>query len=263
MPKTKTQPNIRPRVRQLDIARSFALVAMAVYHFNYDLAMFGLIAPETLQGTALWLLARVTASSFLLLVGISLFLAHGQRIRWPAFWRRLGILIVAASLVSAGTYYAMGDYWVRFGILHSIAASSLIGLAFLRLPAALTLCCAVACFFAPQIIGPDTITAPWLLWLFPVAGRPAMVDYLPVLPWLTPVLVGIAGAKLAAGSRALAAVGTARQPDRRCQLADLARSTQPSCLSDPPARADLPRLGLCPAFRLSPSRLHFPPPDLI
>ncbi len=197
MPATSNLQNTRFRVPQLDVARSFALLAMAIYHFNFDLAMFGLIAPETLYGTPLWLLARVTASSFLMLVGISLFLAHGRGIRWPAFLRRLGVLIAAAALVSVGTSYAVGDAWVRFGILHSIAASSVIGLVFLRLPAVLTLACAVACFFAPQIIGPDAISSPWLLWLLPVSGRPPMVDYLPLLPWLTPVLVGIGGARLA------------------------------------------------------------------
>ena len=36
------------RIAGLDLARSAALVGMAVYHFGYDLEMFGVVAPATM-----------------------------------------------------------------------------------------------------------------------------------------------------------------------------------------------------------------------
>lgn len=180
------------RIPALDIARSIALLAMAIFHLTYDLALFRLIDPGT-AFTPFWaLFARMTAGSFLFLAGISLWLAHGNGIRRHSFLRRLGILATAALAVSIGTRIGMGEAWVRFGILHSIAACSVLGLAFLRLPVAATVLAAVAAFLAPGWIDPNAFSHPAWVWLVKATGRPAMVDYVPLLPWAAPFLTGIA-----------------------------------------------------------------------
>lgn len=179
------------RIPALDIARSVALLAMVVFHLTYDLALFRLIDPDT-AFTPFWaLFARMTAGSFLFLAGVSLWLAHGRGIRWPSFLRRLAILAAAAIAVSLGTRFGMGEAWVRFGILHSIAACSVLGLLFLRLPAAVTAAAAIAAFFAPGWIDPATFSHPAWVWLVKAEGRPGMVDYVPLLPWAAPFLAGM------------------------------------------------------------------------
>ena len=55
--------------------------------------------------------------------------------RWPAYWRRFLIIAGAAALVSVGTYFVFPGAFVFFGILHCIAAASLVALPFLFLPA--------------------------------------------------------------------------------------------------------------------------------
>ena len=68
------------RIEWLDVARGAALIAMAVYHFTWDLEFFGYVLPGTTGFGAWKLFARCIASSFLFLVGISLVLAgrgHG------------------------------------------------------------------------------------------------------------------------------------------------------------------------------------------
>src|SRR5690606_12168313 len=91
-------------------------------------------------------------SSFLLLVGAGLVLAHGEAIRWAAFWRRFGVLVASALAVTLGTWWMFPDYFVYFGILHAIAAFSLLALAFLRLPTAALLAAALVFILPPLIL---------------------------------------------------------------------------------------------------------------
>lgn len=59
------------RIALLDALRGLALVAMAVYHFVWDLEFFGYVAAGT-AGTGGWrMFARLIASSFLFLAGYS------------------------------------------------------------------------------------------------------------------------------------------------------------------------------------------------
>lgn len=192
---SETAPRKAPRLIALDLARTAALVGMAVYHLTYDLTMFGWL-PEGTSTTGGWaLFARVVASSFLFLAGLGLWLAHGQGIRWRAFWRRFGKIAAGAALVTVGTYAAFPQYFVFFGILHSIAVSSVIGLAFLRLPAPLTLAVAAGVFWLPRVWRSTLFDGP-LAFVGLYGTPPQTVDFLPILPWLAPVLVGIAAGRL-------------------------------------------------------------------
>ncbi|WP_137699926.1 heparan-alpha-glucosaminide N-acetyltransferase [Marimonas lutisalis] len=188
------------RIIALDLARSAALLLMAVFHFTYDLEMFGLIAGGTIASPPWRLFAECIAGSFIFLSGISLWLAHAQGLRWRAFWRRLAVVGAAAALVSAATLIAMPQVFVYFGILHCIAVSGLVGVLFLRLPAVVTLLAAVAVWMAPEYLQDPAFNQPWLYWSgLATQVRPAM-DFVPVLPWLAPALAGLALARLADGA---------------------------------------------------------------
>jgi uncharacterized membrane protein len=209
------------RIPALDIARTGALVAMVLFHFVFDLELFGYLPQGTTTMPGAWRsLAIATAGSFLLLAGAGLWLAHGEGIRWPAFWRRFAIIGAAAALVSVGTYMAFPDAFVFFGILHSIALCSLLGLAVLRLPVVVIAALVVLVFFAPDFARSDAFNAPWFWWsgLQTVALR--TMDYEPVFPWFAPFLAGIALAKVADRSGLLARLAT-DAPGRAARLAGL------------------------------------------
>lgn len=185
------------RIVTIDIARTAAIVGMVVYHFTYDLQSFGLIAPYTATTGGWAIFARAVAGSFLFLTGVSLWLAHARGIRWPSFWRRLGVIAAAAMLITVATWFAMPDRFVFFGILHSIAFASVVGLAFLRLPAVLTLAVAAG-VLALRTYGQTTaFDAPWLAWTGLAANPPSSIDFVPPFPWLAPCLAGIAVARFA------------------------------------------------------------------
>ncbi|MBM2574827.1 DUF1624 domain-containing protein [Jannaschia sp. Os4] len=169
---------------------------MIAFHFMFDLWLLGLRP----QGWGAWYLpwAKGIAGSFLLLAGLSLWLAHARGIRWRGVLWRLGQLVAAAALVSGATYAAMPDDWVRFGILHSIAACSVIGLACLRLPWAVTGGLGAAALALREPLRdavPLDGAAGLVTGLMPQALVPRMMDYEPILPWAGPLLLGLAGAK--------------------------------------------------------------------
>src|SRR4051812_6361479 len=122
------------RIEAVDAARGAALLAMAVYHFSWDLSFFQLIDTPVGTDPAWKWFARAIAGSFLFLVGVSLVLGHGERIRWRAFIRRVAMIAAAAAAVTVVTYFAFPGSYIFFGILHCIALSSGLGMPFLRLP---------------------------------------------------------------------------------------------------------------------------------
>lgn len=186
----------RPRLGRVDIARGIALLAMAIYHFGWDLEFFGYLAPATTAQGGWKLFARCIASSFLFLVGFSLVLAHGNGIRWRAMGKRLLQIIVAAAAISAVTWYISPESFIFFGILHQIALASVLGLLFLRLPPVITLFVAALVIIAPLYARADVFNSLWLAWVGLSTITIRSNDYVPVFPWFGAVLTGIACARL-------------------------------------------------------------------
>ena len=186
-----------PRLEAIDLARGVALAAMAVYHFAWDLEFFGYAAPGMTAEGGWKLFARIIASSFLFLVGVSLYLAHGKGLRAKPFVKRLAMVVAAAAAISAATWLAVPGGFIFFGILHQIALASVLGLAFLRLPAPLTLAVAALVLAAPQVLRSEAFDHPALWWVGLSSVNPRSNDYVPLFPWFSAVLCGIAAARLA------------------------------------------------------------------
>ena len=190
-----TPPDPTPRLIPLDLARSLAILCMVAFHFTFDLALFGYLPPDTMSQPFWYYFARMIAGSFLFLSGVSLWLAHGLGIRWPAFWTRFAKIAAGAVLVTLASIWFVPGGTILFGILHAIAAASLLGLIALRLPWPVTLVLAAAIFAAawgPRLPAFDPL---WLVWTGLAETRPMMGDYVPLVPWAAPALAGIAAAK--------------------------------------------------------------------
>mgnify|MGYP000884080080 CR=1 FL=1 len=209
------------RIVAIDVARGLALLAMASYHFTWDLEFFGY---ATLGLTAFggWkIYARCIASTFLFLVGVSLVLAHGRGIRWRGFWKRLAMIVAAAAAISLVTFLATPDTFIFFGILHQIALASLLGLAFLRVPALLVFFVAALVVAAPHYLRSSVFDHPLLWWVGLSTADPRSNDYVPLFPWFGAVLAGIGVTKLAV---------SAGLPDRLARIG-LSRTLQPLVLA--------------------------------
>lgn len=184
------------RLAWLDQARGVALVAMVVFHLVYDLELFGYLP----RGTAVtppwswW--SAATAGSFLFLSGLSLRLAHAGGLRWrKALWR-IARIAAAAGLVSGATYLADPASFVFFGILHAIAAFSLMGLGLMRLPVVVLLALAAALAGAGPHVQHPVFDHPAFLWTGLGLQTPLTVDWEPLFPWGAPFVMGMASARM-------------------------------------------------------------------
>lgn len=197
MSQATTAAPSRSRIDLVDLARGLALVAMFVFHFAYDLSYFGLIETDIPVDPYWRWFARCIAGSFLTIVGFSLVLATRNGINRPAYLRRLAMVAGAAVLVTVGTYFAMPDSYIFFGILHHIALASVLALAFRRLPPLALLGCAAVVFATPFVIAHPWLDHDWLAWLGFSRLPLRTADFVPVFPWFACVLTGMALGKFA------------------------------------------------------------------
>lgn len=185
-----------PRIALIDMARGIALIAMAVFHFNFDLELAGLEKPGYIAQPHWVNFARVIAASFLMLVGFSLALSHKNGVHWHKFWVRFAKVALAALIITIATYFATPDVFIFFGILHQIALASLLGLLFLRLPWGVVAIIALFVLFMRDTLRTEFLDASIWWWSGLSQVIPRSSDYVPVFPWFSWVLAGIAAAKL-------------------------------------------------------------------
>jgi uncharacterized membrane protein len=183
------------RVDAVDCGRGLALIGMATYHLTWDLADFHLVSPLLPFTPPMRLLSHGVASAFLVLVGVSLALAHRKGFNRRAFWRRLAIVAGAAALVTAGSVVFAPGEGIFFGILHCIAAASLIAAPFVTAPAWASLTAGLAAIAAPLVIHSTLFDPPWLLWLGLGEALPNTLDWRPLLPWAGVVFLGLSLAR--------------------------------------------------------------------
>lgn len=187
-PTAETMP-ARLRLNSVDQMRALALLLMAVFHFSYDLSVFGLI--EFSMQDPFWAWFRfVIVTLFFLSVGISLVLANPDGIRWRPFWHREAKIIAGALAISALSYLAYADAWIWFGVLHFIAVASLLALPVLYLPR-FALVTGVGLFLLYNL-------TPWfnLAFLYDALQTPLnlpeyTMDLTRLIPWLGMVYIGI------------------------------------------------------------------------
>lgn len=184
------------RLIAVDLARSLALLGMVVFHFTFDLELFGHLAPGTTVTGGWAVFARLVAGSFLFLAGVSLVLAHGEGRRWPAFWRRFLRVAGAAIVVSGATLAVLPQAFIFFGILHSIALASLIGMALIFLPWPVLALLAGGVVLADRSLGFEALNPLWAVWTGLGTKVPWSMDFVPVFPWLAAFLAGMAAARV-------------------------------------------------------------------
>jgi uncharacterized membrane protein len=195
---------------------------MAAFHFAFDLNHFGLLQPrQNFYGDSFWTLQRTCiVSLFLFCAGLGQAYAQQRELgatgsAWlgsARFWRRWGQIAVCALLVSAGSALMFPQSWIFFGVLHGVAVMLLL----LRLLAPWHKALwplAALCLVLPHVARGPLFDQPWLQWLGLMSKRPITEDYVPLLPWLGVMLLGLAlGQALLQRGRALPRLPAALKP---------------------------------------------------
>lgn len=210
------QAGAKTRWPWLDAWRGFAVAAMAIYHFTWDLAFFSFIPGSALRSGLFVFSGHAIACSFLGIAGFALAIASRPALDMRQFWRRLAKLVAAALLVTVATWIAFPATFVSFGILHCIAAASLISLAFIRAPAALTLIAGVAIFLAGSLIAHPAFDAV-NGWIGLGERIPLTNDWRPIFPWSGAMLIGLAAGQFVLDRKLFAQPGF--QPPRLAVVA--------------------------------------------
>ena len=183
------------RIEAVDVARGVALAAMAVYHFVWDLSFYRLVPVETFYDPRFQLFGHAIAVSFLALAGVSLALAARSGSNPRSYWKRMAMVAGAAALVSIATYFYLPAAFISFGILHCIAAASLIALPFLRARWFVSVAAGAAIVLAPLVLASHALDAAnWFLGLG--VKEPRTLDWRPLFPWTGFTLVGLGLAQL-------------------------------------------------------------------
>ena len=194
------------RHQRLDALRGLALVWMTVYHFCFDLNHLGL-SRQNFYEDPLWTLQRTAiVSLFLFTAGVGQALAVQGGQGWPRFWRRWAQIAGCAALVSLGSWWMFPKSWISFGVLHGMAVMLLLARAALArrwlrgwVPWVLGLVLIAAApllgaWLASQATTPlaAALDSRWLNGLGVVTHKPVTEDYVPLLPWLGVLLLGVA-----------------------------------------------------------------------
>ena len=192
-----TLPDARSvRYPFIDLLKGVAIVAMVIYHAGFDLSLQRLIGIDLINDPWWTAFARLIAGTFIGLVGFNLVLATRGGFRPQRYYRRLGLIVGAAAAVSVATWLYDARTFIFFGILHQIALSSLLGLAFLQVPTAATALVAAVIIALPRFFEHALFDAPMLWWVGLSATDPVSLDYVPLFPWFGVALAGMVAARI-------------------------------------------------------------------
>ena len=159
---------------------------MLVYHFLYDLYIFGVMAPERLFGLPLHLMQQFICWSFILLAGMSARFSRNNL--------RHGLIVLGAGLVvEIGA--AVAGQTIRWGVLMLLGSSMVIwhflGRGLQRLPGWSVAAGSGVLFFASGWwTKRAAVSAGWLYPLGFTAPGFFSADYFPLLPWFFLFLLG-------------------------------------------------------------------------
>ncbi len=178
------------RITGVDALRGIAILMMVIYHIIFDINYFG-IAPIDIYSLPLVLFQRVTGSSFLLLVGVSLSLSESRNKEGYMRHARRGAWLACVALaITVGTWVFPHDGFITFGIIHLIALSTFIAPFFFRFGKLNVLFGLFAIAAGLMMVGLQT-DSHYLFWLGLTYPGYTALDYYPLLPWFGLILIGM------------------------------------------------------------------------
>tara|TARA_B100000029_G_scaffold502419_2_gene577647 strand:+ start:1325 stop:2044 length:720 start_codon:yes stop_codon:yes gene_type:complete len=181
------------RYEEIDVLKGIAVICMVVFHFFYFPNQYGFkeIKYDTIT---LKTIAKVAQIIFITCVGINLTFAKNKTKDPSVHLKRIVKIAFFALLMSLFTYFVFKERYVKFGILHFVAFSSLLLFTFVDdLQAMKIITTILVTLYILNNIHPQLFRKIPQPYAF-VAGfyndRYSAVDHFPILPWSLLICLG-------------------------------------------------------------------------
>lgn len=172
------------RIWEIDVLRGLAIVLMVVFHLVVDLKDFYGAKLEYLSGFWFWV-GRSSALLFMLLSGVSTVL--GRR---PL--RRAVAVFTWGMVLTAITYLYNPQTYIRFGILHLLGVSMVLGHCLRRVHPAIVTFLAFVFLALGQLSKTNAVSHSFFLPFGIIPKNFTSLDYYPIFPWTGVFLLGTA-----------------------------------------------------------------------
>ncbi len=176
------------RIFEIDFARGSAIFMMIASNLITDLQYFYNYAAYQ---TFWQVFATIGASIFLLIVGISMNLSYAKDKNIWRFAKRGTFIFALGLLITFVTWIFVPLDYIRFGVLHLIGLSIIIGYPFLKLDKKFALFAGLGFVLAGFVIGTFIASTNALLFLGVTTSSFSSLDYFPIFPWFGLVLMGL------------------------------------------------------------------------
>ena len=191
----------KARFVEIDILRSLAIIGMVLYHLLFDLVIiFSFRIPVT--SGFLDFFAKSIATTFLLLVGISAVINYERQFVDTNTKLLLQIkrgfnILILAYLISITTFFLFPYDYISFGILHLIGYSTILIFPFLyHKSTIIPLALSVALLFVSGVFLSLSSNNLLLIPFGIVPPNYASLDYFPIFPWFSIILIGVVIGKI-------------------------------------------------------------------
>ncbi len=177
----------KKRYWEIDFVRGVALIMMILSNLVTDLQFFlGFTAYERFW----WYFARLTASLFVSISGVSLWISHFKSHSLEKYLYRFVRLFGLGVVITFVTFALLEKGTIYFGVLHFLGLASLLSLPFYRFKEK-NIFFALFFLFGSEFV--QKIKSETLI-LLPLGITPEnffTLDYFPIFPWFGIFLIGL------------------------------------------------------------------------
>ncbi|MFC2143844.1 heparan-alpha-glucosaminide N-acetyltransferase [Candidatus Aenigmatarchaeota archaeon] len=183
------------RFWEIDFLRGIAIIMMVIFHFLFDIYYFDGLAFNPHSGFW-WVFARITASIFIILVGVSLTLSHSRArhkgiVSGFSKYLKRGLKIFGWGIaITVLTWLFLPSGLIMFGVLHLIGISIILAYPLMRYRY-LNFVLGTIFILIGVYLSTMTFDFYWLVWLGFMPHSFYTLDYFPIFSWFGVVLIGI------------------------------------------------------------------------
>ena len=182
----------KKRYPNVDLIRGMAIFLMFVYHTFWNLNYFELVYFKVASDQVWVWFARFIAGVIIFVMGVCVVISTLNNKKPQINRQRLLVLFLSAGITSLVTFLIIPKGFIFFGILHHIALTSLFLPFFLKLPTPIILLLIPVGMMTAIIEKSSAFDNPLLWWIGFSSSKIISVDFVPIFPWITLSIIGIA-----------------------------------------------------------------------